>query len=246
MICNYPSFSFSATQTVNSINTIISDMKLPHEGKAHGIPESWNWAKGPRINMGNNPGPFRAMTAWGQVYEGAGGNPAKNTRVQLRDMKAYMLSKKDGKWHLLQGTQGVEGKAYREDFAADVSKPADIRQEADGGVSVKAGGGYNFHFWPSTGRAWIDPDDIAGMFTTVQARLIIEDPNQPDDRASARYLLSVGGDYWLDMKALWKADWTANGDMAIGRFKYIKPEWQAFNMTTLSEDDIRRNPPPLE
>ncbi len=195
--------------------------------------------------MGNDPKSFKAMIAWGQVYEDAEGNPANNTRVQLKNIKAYMLSKKDGKWHFLQGSRGVEGAAYREDFAGDINKPADIRREADGSISIKAGGGYNFHFWPSGGRVTIDPDDIAGIFTTLQARLIISDFSQPDDRADARYLLNMGGDYWLTLTAKWD-NWTTNGDIGMGRFKYIKPEWQAFNMTTLSEDEIRRNPPPLE
>jgi hypothetical protein len=244
-ICNYPSFSFSATQTINSLETIISDMKLPHEGKPHGVPEHYGWAKGPGMESGNDPAAFGAIIAWGQVYEDAEGNPAKNTRVQLKDIKAYLLSKKDGKWRFIQSSRDVAGAAYVEDFAGDVNKPADIRKEADGSMSVKAGGGYNFHFWPSTGRVEMDPEDIGGVFTTIQARLIIDDPNMPDDRAKARYLLNMGGDYWLNLNAKWD-NWTTNKGIAMGRFKYIKPEWQAFNMTTLTEDELRKNPPPLE
>lgn len=245
LIFIHPPSSFSASQTVNSIETIISDMKLPHEGRPHGVPTSYGWTKGPRMESGNDPAAFGAIIAWGQVYEDAEGNPAKNTRVQLKDIKAYLLSKKDGKWRLIQNSRDVAGAAYREDFVGDINKPADIRNEADGSVSVKAGGGYNFHFWPSTGRAPMDPDDIGGVFTTVRARLIIDDPTQPDDRAKARYLLNMGGDYWLNLNAKWD-NWTTNKGIAMGRFKYVKPEWQAFNMTTLSEDEIRRNQPPLE
>jgi len=233
------------SSTVNSIQVIINDMTLPHEGSPHGVPLNYDWAVRPRVGMGNNPGTFRAMTAWGQIYEDAAGNPSSNSRVKIRNMRAFLLGKKDGKWHVLQASRKVEGAAYREDFEGDVNKPPDIRQEPDTTVSVTAGGGYNYHFWPSTGRSSIDPNDVGGIFTTVQARLILDDPAGPDDRASARYLLSMGGDYWLSLSAQWD-NFKTNGDIGIGRFKTVRVEWQAFNMTSLTADDLRRNPPPME
>jgi hypothetical protein len=135
--------------------------------------------------------------------------------------------------------------AYREDYAGNFSRPADIRYEPDGSVSVKAGQGYNFHFWCANGRASIDPNDVAGIFTTVQARLVIDNPQQANDRTQVRYLLSVGGDYWLDLNSGWD-NWTTNGDIGIGKFKYLTTRWRAFNMTTLSSAQIRQNPPPIE
>lgn len=227
----------------SSLETVIGDMTLAHEGRPHGVPPSYDWALRPRIGMGNDPGRFRAMIAWGQVYEAAEGNPAKNTRVQIRDLKAYVLRKSDNQWHLLQEARRIEGAAYREDFVDDLNRPADIRVESDGSVSVVAGDGYNFHFW-APGRVPIDPQDIAGIFIVVQARLILHDPTQPDDRAQARYLLSIGGDYWLTTSAQWD-QFRTNGDIGIGRFKYVQAQWQIFSMITLSEAQIRANPPPL-
>lgn len=198
-------FNFGTkAQIVNSLETLISDMTLPHEDKVAGVPESYDWAHGPRLGRGNEPGNFKAFIAWGQVYEAASGNPANNTRVQLKNIKAYLLSKADGEWHLLQASTDVQGAAYREDFVNDESKTPKLRTEADGSISVTAGDGYNFHFWTSSGRSTIDPDDVAGVFTTVQARLIVDDPSLPDDRATAKYLLSMGGDYWLSLSAQWK------------------------------------------
>jgi hypothetical protein len=243
--CDHSRVDDVQPQSADPIETIADDMRLPHEGRPHGVPQSFDWAAGPRLGMGNDPGTFKAMIAWGQLYEDADGNPATNTRVQIRDIKAYALSKADGQWHLLQSAHRVEGAAYREDFAGDVNRAADVKVEEDGSVSVKAGEGYNYHFWPSTGRTSIDPDDIGGVWTTVQARLVLDDPDGPDDRDRARYLLSVGGDYWLSLTAQWD-QWKTNGDIGIGRFRYVKREWQAFNMTTLSEEELRQNPPPLE
>jgi hypothetical protein len=234
-----------ATGTINSVTTIISDMQPPQDAYPHGVPKHYSWANGPEIGMGNEPKDFKALMAWGQLYEAEQGNPATNTRVQLQNIKAYYLSKQDKKWRLLQSSTGVEGAAYREDFAGDANKPADVRTESDGSISAKAGGGYNYHFWAKGGRASINPNDIGGIFTTLEARLIVDDASKPDDRKTARYLLNVGGDYWLDLNAAWD-NFKTNGGIATGRFKYVTTEWQAFNMTTLSADQINSTPPPIE
>ena len=242
-----PAFRACAGETppVNSVETIIQDMHLFHEGRPHGVPDSFNWARKPRTGMGADPQSFKALTGWGQLDEEARGNPAANTRVHVRNLRAYVLGKRDRRWHLVQASTDVAGAAFREDFAFNDAAPADIRKEADGGLSVKAGGGRNFHFWPSTSRADIDPQDLAGVFVTVQARLVVDDPAQPDDRSQARYLLGAGGDYWKSRRARWYF-WKTNRDIAIGRFKFVKPDWQAFNMCTLAPDELRQNPPPLE
>lgn len=232
--------------TINSIDNIINDSKLPHEGKMHGVPDSYDWSKGPRMGMGNNPGNFTAMISWGQLYEDSQGNPASNSRVQLKNMEAWYLSKTDNKWYLIQQSAEVEGAAYVEDFVNDVNKPAQIRTEPDGGISVTAGGGYNFHFWAKTGRATIkNPADIKGIFITLSGRLVVNDLNLPDDRGTAKYLLGVGGDYWLNLTAPWD-NFKTNGDIAIGRMKYVKKEWQAFNICTVPEAIVRNNPPPFK
>ncbi|WP_197076778.1 RICIN domain-containing protein [Hymenobacter terrenus] len=184
------------------------------------------------------------MIPWGQVYETVAGNPATNSRVQLKGLQAHYLSKTDNQWRLLTGSVDVQGAAYVEDFAGDVNKPADLRNEPDGSVSVTAGNGYNFHFWSSNGRASINPTDIAGILITCQARLIVNNPNLPDDRASAKYILSVGGDYWKDLTARWD-NWTTNGDFAIGRFKYVTSDWRVFSAHTLTENQLWQNPPPI-
>ncbi|MEM1096712.1 MAG: hypothetical protein AAGJ10_19100 [Bacteroidota bacterium] len=231
--------------TINSVEEIVNDRVRPHEGLPHGATH-FDWGKAPRMGMGNDPGDFTAMIPWGQLYEDVQGNPATNSRVQIRNLEAYILRKSDGQWHRTHSDAVVEGAAYREDFVNDINKPADARPEPDGGgLSVTAGDGFNYHFWSRVGRVSIDPDDIAGVFITAQARLVLTDPDGPDDRESARYLLGVGGDYWESLTAEWD-QWTTNGDIAIGRFKYVTPEWRAFNMITISATETRQNPPPIQ
>lgn len=231
---------------LNSVQTIVNDMTLPNQGRPMGVPASYDWAYKPVIGMGNKPPViWHAITAWGQLYVDAGGNPASNTRVQIRRMRTYILNKQNRKWSLVQSSKGVEGAAYREDFAEDIHKKPDLRREPDETVSVTAGGGYNFHFWPSGGRASIDPSNIGGVFTTVEARLIVGDPNKPDDRSRARYILSVGADYWVNRHVKWD-HFKTNGAVAMGRFKYVTKKWQAFNCTTLTAKQLRQNLPPLD
>lgn len=227
----------------NTLQTVINDMRLPHEARPRGV--FHDWARGPRMGKGNDPGGFAAFHAWGHVYEAADGSGAQNVRVQIRNIRAYILSKTTGEWRLLQSSESVEGAHYREDYAGNVSKPAELRPEPSGGVSVTADKGYNFHFWTAGGRSSIDPEDVAGVFTTVQARLVLGDPAGPDERDLARYVLGMGGDYWLSLDAEWKEDWSTVGDAAIGRHKVVRPHWRSFNMTTLSADELRENPPPL-
>jgi len=138
----------------------------------------------------------------------------------------------------------ITGAAYIEDYHDDINRIAGERLEPDGGISVTAGNGYNFHFF--TWRDPIDPSDIAGVFSTIQARLVLDDPAGPDDRDQACYLLSMGADYWRNLQATWDSQFTNVGDVAIGRFKLVTGSWQAFNMITLSADKIEQNPPPLE
>jgi hypothetical protein len=52
---------------------IAEDMRGRNEGSPHGVPLSFDWAKGPVVVMGNNSNGERAVTAWGAVYEAAEG-----------------------------------------------------------------------------------------------------------------------------------------------------------------------------
>ena len=64
-----------------------------HAGLMHGVPLTYNWALGPRVGVGNRPGAFTAVSAWGQIYESPDGSPARNLRVACRDMSLHLLSR---------------------------------------------------------------------------------------------------------------------------------------------------------
>lgn len=242
-----PAFAVAAG-TRSSVNNIVQDMLYDHEGLPRGIyyngEPSLYWVSHARVGMGNSmPAGWSAFIAWGQIYADRSGITAPNTRFQLRRLWGYYLSRRTGTWQRLQATNDIAGSNYAEDFANDANVPADIRYEPSGGISSTVPAGYNFHFFPQ-GRVSIDPNDIAGIWTCFEARLVLNNPNGPDDRANAHLLGSVGADYWKDLSAPWD-QWKTNGDVGIGRFKYLTNDWRVFNMHTLTEAQLRQNPPPF-
>lgn len=243
--CNDESNPVQENESLNTIDLIRNDMLLPHEGAPRGVLASFGWAEQPRVGWGNNPPvDWTAMLAWGQVYADNEGNPAVNTRFQIRNMQAWYLSKATNQWQKWTFTSNINGANYSEDFQNDTNVSADIRDESEG-ISATVLEGYNFHFWSDEGRVSINPEDIAGVWVSIEARLIVDNGSLPDDRSEARLLFSTGADYWESPEAEWD-QWTTNGDIGIGRFRYLTNDWQAFNMHTLSDEQLVSNPPPFE
>jgi hypothetical protein len=235
--------------TTPGLSPAWDDSSLRNEGHPSGVPSWYSWYDAPTIDWGNNPrADWKAFTAWGQLYVEAGWNPPanSNTRVQLRNLESWYLSKSTGQWRLLQSATRLDGADFKEDFANNTSKGSNVRDESTngGGTSVKTGNGWNYHFW--TNRVPIDPTDIGGIYTKFQARLILDNPQGTDDRSSARYLASSGADYWRSVSAPWAADWSNNGGVGSGRFKFVTNSWQNFSMETLTPAQLSKNPPPIK
>jgi len=221
------------------------DMSGRHAGRMHGVPPTYNWAKRPRLGVGNHPGRhgFHAVSAWGQVYEDIHGSPARNVRVACRDLSLWILSRRTGTWRRANASKGVNGANYLEDYAGNASKPAPLRQEPHGAVSATLGGGYNFHFYSIRGRAPIDPTDIGGVVAMYSARVIKDDPSGVDERHLARYLASAGADYWLDRYV--GAGPGSVADVGIGKARYLTSNWLTLTMSTLSMHRLEKHPPPI-
>ena len=228
----------------NSVDQIRDDMAQPHEAIPNGI-EGQDWRLAPRLAGGNNPPEgWTAMTTWGQVYAPTTGNPAVNTRFQIKNMQTWYLSKATGEWINWQKSSNVAGANYAEDFQNDRNIPADLREENEG-YSASLQPGFNFHFWPAEGRVTMDPEDIAAVWTAIDGRLILDDPDGVNDMAEARMMMSVGADYWTTLTAEWD-QWKTNGDIGIGRFRFLTKDWQTFNMHTMTEEQLTQNPPPFQ
>jgi hypothetical protein len=211
--------------TVNSVALIVSDMNNPHEGALHGVPTSWSWAQHPAVGDPTNAQGMAAMTGWGQIYADANTAEPAGVRVEIKNMESYVWSLSQHRWVRVQATVTVDGAHYAENFAGNASIPTDLRTEPDGGVSLSMVPGYNFHFWPVSGRASITPGDIGAEFTTYHARLI------GTATASARYLANVGGDWWRTT-TIGFGTGTDNPGIGQGRFVYLTPNWTAVNFYT--------------
>ncbi len=238
----------AASPTVSQIavaDQIFADMQGLNEAHPQGVPLSWAWAKGPAITMGNNPDGDKAITSWGVLYVAASGNPATNTRVNIRDMQTLVLQRSTLRWLLAQSTSDPNGAAYLDDFAGNSNKPTDIRHESDGTISATAGDGYNFHFYPYS-RGQINPNDVAGIVVVVQARLILGDPTGLDDRSSARYLLGSGADYYPNLTGSWYGNTSYNPGVGNGKMKIVKIDWRSLTMTTCTKAQLESNPPPVD
>ncbi len=264
--------------TVNSLDTIVNDMKLMNDLALAGVNGSYGWATGPgHVIMGNDPrgthtpswfnvsntyyksaAYWNAIIPWVVVFDGVG-NAASNTRVQMRNMKLYMKRKSTGSWALVSSTQGVDGSLYPKSLSgSDVSNP-NSRTETDGSTSVlPPGGNLVYHGWGNLTN--LSGSDVAAIFVTLQARLVLNNTSGNDDRSAAKYLIHVGGDYYPETS-------TRVSDMApayyfpgigVSRAKLVSSQWQAFNFSTIdvgvedpgggtiSEAELRSNPPPLE
>ncbi len=198
--------------------------------------------------MGNDNAGMQSAVTWGVLFadglpQNQGLNPGTgNTRVQVRAVQCWLLSRSTGKWILV--TSGAEkGDAYREDFGGNVSNPMSVRTESEG-VSGKldfSAGRNAWHFWAPRGT--IPANDVAAVYGTFQARLILDNPNGPDDRAfwSQHLLAGSGVDYWASLSA----NWPNNRGASIGKFKFVTNEWAAFNTTTATPAQLSASPPPL-
>ncbi|NVO19805.1 MAG: T9SS type A sorting domain-containing protein [Bacteroidetes bacterium] len=253
--CFLLSFSLilAASIAQNSAQMIVDDMTLPPDAALHGVPSYYSWASG--AAHGQNPVPaknnqgewFRAMTSWGQVYIPVNESPATNTRCQIRNMVSKFLYK-NGNWVQVQ-SGNPQGAAFVEDFANNASIAAGMRDETGngGGISVIVGvgawTGYNFHYWPAGSRAIVDVDSVTGVFTSCEARLIIDDPGKADDRSICKNILQMGGDWWLNQTIGWLPDWSANSGIGNGRAKWVTTTWQSFNYCSLKPSEILANPP---
>jgi len=215
-----------------------------NEGLPLGVPLSYAWASGPVMEMGNDSGTWQAMTAWGVIYPASPGNPAVNTRVNIRNVQAYYLRRSTGKWLLLQNTSKPAGGAYPADFSVNVPIPGDVRNEPDGTISVTVRSGYNYHFYPPV-RGSINPGDIAGIVTIFEARLIVGNPALPDDRNVAAYLAGSGGDYYPALTGPWPGNLPYNPGIAAGKEKLVTTSWRFFSMTTMTAAELQKNPPPV-
>lgn len=247
-----------ATGVVNSLDTIVNDMKLRNDLVLRGYEsKTVGWYVGPGyVQMGNqartsntpqwfkdayphliNDNPLQAFLPWIVLFDGVG-HAATNTRVHFRNMKAFYKSKRTGQWVSWGSSPGVSGYATPKVGLFGGTVPEDKRVNSDGSVEIKPPADPNlaWHGWWSRGRVPIDAADIDAVFVTVQARLVVDNPSLPDDRSAARLLFHVGADYYIDTNTSWTVPQPGVG---VSRAKQITNDWQAISLTTFSNVGVQ-------
>ena len=198
------------------------------------------YAMHPRIAYGNHPpAAWHAMVPWGEIYPGAKGSTATNTRVEIRNLRLFVRPAATGRWCLLQYTDVPIGAYYPADFGNEVSFRGPQRQEPDVGLSFPMITGRVFHFFAKK-RVPIPDGGVTGVYTDFEARKILDDPNGPDDRDQASIVANAGADYWQDIVVPGGHTLVTNGDAAISRFRLVGKGWQLYHMNTAAPGAAQR------
>jgi hypothetical protein len=222
---------------------IAGDMTGSNEGHPHGVPSSYDFYSGPSIGEGNNISPNNAIEWWGVLYVGPNGNSATNTLVNVRASALYWLSASTGKWTSVpMSASQVDSDFFSEDFSVDYGTTVPMRIESDGSYSFATTSGKVAHFYAPYPRIPVNNGDLAGVVAICEARLVLNNPSGPDDRASASFLLATGADPY---PATTGAGIENNPNIGFGKFKYVQTAWRSFAMTTMTQAQLANNLPPV-
>ncbi|WP_413581864.1 RICIN domain-containing protein [Bdellovibrio sp. HCB288] len=257
-----PTVSPSPTPTVSpspspspagyiTLDKLFSDMTTASE--AIPINPVYEWQYGPKVTMVAPRGdaipswfPYNKPTwlydaiSWFVLQE-AQGNKAVNTRVEISGLRMYFLSEASRKWVRMDYAAAPYTETWQYPF--DIASPSGNAGNLLRPVYPKFYHGYGKNLA-------INPQDVRATFIAVDFRLVVIDPNKPDDRAVAKYVVDVGGDYWPGNGA-GHGSWPYAPGMGNSRFLLATPNWKTSALIVpntflgASMEELRKNPPPL-
>jgi hypothetical protein len=197
-----------------------------------GVNRFMNWRTHGRIGIGNRAQQYSAFVPWGQVFPQEGGDAILPTLIEIRDLRAYILSRKSQRWRLVSQTDRIQGRVFLPNFDRNESTPAKV-EFLPNSTRVQLSPTGPFHFWPAQGRVGIDGADAGGVFVVFQSRIVAGTP------AGARYVVAAGADYWTTPGSHWQ-NYTTNGDAGIGRFIVPSAKWRRSFMYTGASSDFSK------
>ncbi len=247
-----------ASGALVTIDQVISDMSTPSEAMV--IDPRYEWQHKPVIQMyaprgdaipswwtGNRPEWTYDTLTWFTALE-AQGNAATNTRVQIANLRLYVLSEKNRTWSQVDVKDAPPTELWKYPFVWESSNGG-TRNESSGGISVKPKYPYFHHGYgnPKT----IVPQDVRATFVAMEFRLVVDDPSKPDDRASAKYVVDTGADYYPGNG---QGGWGLGYAPAMGNSRMLlaTKDWRTATLIVpntrngASMEEMRKNPPPLK
>lgn len=246
------------------IEVLRTDGGIPGWGSGVGWPESrlWNtqgW-NSPVGNMWFHCGettPLESLRSSDRSlpWRAAGpytGNDATNTRVQIKHLQLWHLV--GGTWVRSAYTEAPAGFMYPINWVNAGSKQNTTRRvESSGGASVKdiGRGAYDKFCWHGWTATAAEPASATACATACFGRKILDNPSGPDDRSQAQLVMGVAGDIYMNYNVGRTIDpqWPDNlQERGFSRMKLLTNDWQLFSWYThgtLSESQLRSNPPPF-
>ncbi len=270
-LCTFPAIAHAAGGSLalplarNSAQQVIEDMGRRNDAPLRGFEKfKSGWYVGPGHTMlGNDPRlknggqwflesygkrfdldrQMSAIMPWVVVADGVK-HTAKDVRVQLANVRLFLLRRSTGKWVHLGTSRGVQGDFYYKPQLAHSSGKTDLRVNEDGSVVIGFPDSSDqvFHGWWTEGRLPIpfDPADIKAVFVTMQARLVDEREAATNERSTVQLLMQVGADYYRTRETTW--DGVPAPAVVSSRLKLISTEWQSISAMTFN--DVGRTDPP--
>lgn len=233
----------SSTQaTLLTVDQIISwrgDHALQHEIALPSAIDYYTWGQHGTEDNKSLPSGSSTVNAWLVVErDNSQLNTALNVRVNIRNVRIYYHRPSDGSWVLV--SSGLPNWMALTTAPDTSGGYVDIQPiiESDGSYSfsVPLGGGLHMARgeWPPASIAATD-----GIVAVVEARLV----GNAADIAAAKIGMEAGADY---------RDAAGSGgsirQSGAGRFGRLTADWRAFSMlsSTLSDAQVRANPPPVQ
>ncbi len=158
-------------------------------------------------------------------------NSATETRIEMRNFKAYALLESTGAWEELVPPSAVDGYVCPPGQWDNCAGATDITIE-DGLTSVLAAGtGSNFHGWSTSGGRVDDPNDVQLYVASVEARIV-----GPDTDA-ARYVLHVGTDFYPDDVGVNELG-GYNPGAGFARSRLLRTDWETYGFATIDASPV--------
>ena len=238
-----------------TIDEVISDMSSKSEVIA--IDPRYEWQYQPAIVMhaprgdaipswwtGNRPTWTYDVLTWFTTQE-AQGNAATNTRVQVANLRFYVLSQATRTWKQLDSKAAPYSEMWSYPFS--YAGAGSVRNESTGGVSIKPDYPNFYHGYGNP--ISIDPTDVRAVYVSMDFKLAVDSTSKPDDRDSAKYAVNAGADYWPgNGQATWSLGYAPG--IGTGRTKLATKDWRTATLLVPNKnygatmEELRNNPPP--
>lgn len=217
------------TQQYSSSHEAIPNIANPPAG-------AYNWKNAPRINPdGSFPNStWNAFGHWMTTYKVEGASYYDNVGLLLQNPKAWIWNSQTNSWDVLS-SDFEWGSWYLEDFwddgnstiANSVTWEVGVSGNHSTWVKIKQDSTTNgrcFHPWGyqknwRSNPAWSN-NGQPYIVTKIDFKLVKYNESGADNLSNAQLVVNSGGDWWSEVGATWKPDWSTNRDMCVG--KYIK------------------------